>query len=284
MKSVNRLAWTAAAVTALLASTSGVASADETIDVEAIVEDVTGEQPEQLTSDLDIGGVVTVQAADEVDETLVVTEGDQTSVVASIEAGDPSTVTFDLDLAPGHSLVATPDGGAVIFDDATLAELQATPEQVAAGIAVDVSLAVAATIDAPWAVDAEGRSLPTEYEVLDDALVQHVDTTGAVFPIAADPSFGLGWQYAFPVYYLHWNRDDTHTMTTVGGAARLMTYACDWLPGYAVAACRWLGANRASDLVNTAKSAWNSGRCVSMWQAYGTPVNYAFYDYYTRKC
>lgn len=48
----------------------------------------------------------------------------------------------------------------------------------------------------PWAVDAEGRQLPTRLEVDGSKLVQVVDTTDATFPVVSDPipllAIGLG--------------------------------------------------------------------------------------------
>ena len=44
---------------------------------------------------------------------------------------------------------------------------------------------------APWAYDATGRSLPTSFHVQGSSIIQDVDTTGAVYPITADPS--LRW-------------------------------------------------------------------------------------------
>lgn len=42
-------------------------------------------------------------------------------------------------------------------------------------------------IDAPWAVDANGVSLPTSYTVQGTKLIQTVDTAGAAFPVVVDP-------------------------------------------------------------------------------------------------
>ncbi|MBP3222419.1 MAG: hypothetical protein J6M18_00620 [Actinomycetaceae bacterium] len=49
-----------------------------------------------------------------------------------------------------------------------------------------------ATVDAPWAVDATGQQhLPTYYELIpaSSTIRQHVDTKGATYPIAIDPSW-----------------------------------------------------------------------------------------------
>jgi hypothetical protein len=43
-------------------------------------------------------------------------------------------------------------------------------------------------VDAPWAVDAHGVSLPTSFTVENGTITQVVDTAGAVFPVVSDPS------------------------------------------------------------------------------------------------
>ncbi|MFC8598639.1 hypothetical protein [Isoptericola sp. NPDC057191] len=44
-------------------------------------------------------------------------------------------------------------------------------------------------IDTPWAVDADGRELPTQFVVTNDGTItQQIDTAGATFPVVADPS------------------------------------------------------------------------------------------------
>jgi hypothetical protein len=47
---------------------------------------------------------------------------------------------------------------------------------------------VVALIDVPWAVDAKGVQLTTSYSVRGEYLTQHIDTSGAAFPVVADPS------------------------------------------------------------------------------------------------
>lgn len=44
-------------------------------------------------------------------------------------------------------------------------------------------------IAAPWAYDADGRSLDTHYQIVPDGFVQHIDTTDAVFPVTFDPTY-----------------------------------------------------------------------------------------------
>ena len=180
---------------ALVAATTGVAAADRPgLDsTDQIIEAVTGVVPEVVTSEIHIGDVLTVDTAAEVDTTYLVDTGEVTSVVASIEGPGVTTVSFDLNLGDGYAIYLTGDGGGMVIDEATLAVLESAGESTPSGTPIDVSVAVAATLEAPWAVDATGQVLPTRYEIQGDTLVQHVDTEGAVFPVAADPSFGLGW-------------------------------------------------------------------------------------------
>lgn len=53
---------------------------------------------------------------------------------------------------------------------------------------------VAATMAAPWAKDANGKSIETHYEVRGSSVVQFVDfDESTAFPVIADPSTAWGW-------------------------------------------------------------------------------------------
>lgn len=49
------------------------------------------------------------------------------------------------------------------------------------------------TIGAPWAVDAAGKRLVTSYTFTGNTITQKVDTTGATFPVVADPLIQAIW-------------------------------------------------------------------------------------------
>lgn len=68
-------------------------------------------------------------------------------------------------------------------------------------------------IEAPWAIDAAGRSLPTHYEISGSTLMQIVDTTGASFPVVADPTV----QFFGPYIQVHLNKAESRT--AIGGYA-----------------------------------------------------------------
>lgn len=51
---------------------------------------------------------------------------------------------------------------------------------------------VTGQIAAPWAIDADGKSLPTEYDIEGSKVTQVVDTSNAAFPVVADPKLTYG--------------------------------------------------------------------------------------------
>ena len=112
---------------------------------------------------------------------------------------------------------------------------------------------------APWAVDANGTSVPTRYEVQGTELIQVVDHTAGDFayPILADPRFdqGIGWKSIL------FNRHETGTIAGAGllahgGAAT----ACGVGGPPAVAAC----ALASAALGATAVYARDNGQCVGL--------------------
>ncbi|WBQ04897.1 hypothetical protein [Kribbella sp. CA-293567] len=97
---------------------------------------------------------------------------------------------------------ALPDGGQVITvlrrGDSTQYDLSLAPgwqlTRSGAGFLITKpGTELTGVIQAPWAIDAAGRSLRTWYETTSaNRLVQHVDTTGARYPIAMDPKLTYG--------------------------------------------------------------------------------------------
>lgn len=84
-----------------------------------------------------------------------------------------SSATFTLDLPSGASLIADGGGFNIVVDTG---ETNITLGQV----------------EAPWAVDAKGKELPTSYSWSNGVLTQTVDTAGAAYPIVADPAVTVG--------------------------------------------------------------------------------------------
>jgi hypothetical protein len=98
------------------------------------------------------------------------------STVVTVESPNaPTTYRFAMTLPPGATLVSDGGGGYDLVR--------------ADGLAA----ASFAHLDAPWAHDARGRSLPTAFFLDGSTLVQTVGTRGATFPVTADPHYTWGW-------------------------------------------------------------------------------------------
>ncbi|WP_405542518.1 hypothetical protein OG478_12590 [Streptomyces phaeochromogenes] len=95
-------------------------------------------------------------------------DGGVRALVVVEDASAPADYRFGLDLPSGSVVRQQDDGSAVIVRNGeTLGKFEA-----------------------PWAVDARGRSVPTRYRFEHGALVQTVDfDAGTAFPVVADPSW-----------------------------------------------------------------------------------------------
>jgi hypothetical protein len=116
-----------------------------------------------------------------------------------------------------------------------------------------------ASIDAPWAVDAVGKRLPTSYRLVGRSLVQSVDTRQAVFPVVADPKISFGWGV-----YARFSRAEVRSIASTVGYVKFASFLCAGLPGPLGLACsgglwKYYGA-----IENTFKSAAASWRCVEL--------------------
>ncbi|KUM34694.1 hypothetical protein [Arthrobacter sp. EpRS71] len=112
----------------------------------------------------------------------------------------------------------------------------------------------------PWARDAAGKELPTHYTVNGNTITQHVDTTGAQFPVVADPTTGCGFGWC-SVYF---NRAETNGIAAGGAVAA--GAACAQLNPAAGAAC----AVVSGAIVVVAQGANANGNCVGI-VGYGVP-------------
>lgn len=131
----------------------------------------------------------------------------------------PKTIPFQLDLPAGAALVSQADGSYVVTapvtdqvvpdsetdrvsaavdailgdapDDQPVTDAQQTAlDAIPAGKTVpETTQQDVATLAAPWAVDANGKSVPTHYEINGTTVNQVVDTTpDTAYPVTADPS------------------------------------------------------------------------------------------------
>lgn len=173
-----------------------------------------------------------------------------TQILVGVESAEaPTSYDFGLDTAAGF-----------------------LPQLTAAG-AVDIVNQrgeVAAQVEAPWAVDADGRRVPTRFEVRNGTIRQVVDhrAGGFAYPIIADPKIfrcdaGLSICVKF-------TKKETRTIakksgTSGVGATAFAAYLCGKIPHSLIAAvCVGTVAAVAYSLRTTFTSAAKSGRCVEL--------------------
>jgi hypothetical protein len=102
--------------------------------------------------------------------------------------GSPSQFRFPVSLDSGSSLELREDGSVTVSSEVSYRD--------EAGNATTRTL-VTSTIAAAWAVDADGKAVPTRYSLEGNTLVQHVDLTSTTaFPVVADPFWSTAWHVA----------------------------------------------------------------------------------------
>lgn len=176
--------------------------------------------------------------------TGVGSDGANASFIVIKDAAAPTTYEFTIG-EEGNTLAAA-DGGRV---------------QV-----LDSEGAVINYLQAPWARDANGKDLPTRYtfKAGTNVITQTVDTTGAEFPVTADPSMGCGVGWC-SVYF---SRAETRAIAAGGGTAvGSITAACALIGGrIAGGACAALSGL----IVSVAQGANANNRCLGII-GYGIP-------------
>jgi hypothetical protein len=76
---------------------------------------------------------------------------------------------------------------------------------------------VLGTFERPWAYDSSRKILPTRYTISGNSIVQTIETSGARFPVTADPKYT--WGIATGTIYF--NRDETRKMRIPSGVSAL---------------------------------------------------------------
>lgn len=188
------------------------------------------------------------------------------------------TSTFDYRLPPGVNGEILQDGS-VLLTRSSVGDFDAVSTTVAT---------VVGKIEPAWAIDADGRSVPTAYALADGVLRQTVDTAGARFPVVADPKWGFSGPLQVRV---RWNRAETATIANGGWGSAGMTGVCasagGALAGAAGAAI--LGAGcllTSSPAIYTAGVAQNSTpkRCLEGFLTYVPGVSIVVPWYGTYAC
>jgi hypothetical protein len=164
--------------------------------------------------------------------------------------------------------------------------------RVAPGGSVDIvtgSGAVIPAVDAPWAVDATGKSLRTWYTVEGDGLRQHVDTTGAAYPIVMDPWFTMGWWYVTSVFYIEFSWSETWSLknSLASDNSAIPALLCGFIPNTAARiACGAVAIAVRADIKATVNAAIANKKCYKARMPFAGPTPYglAAYDSYYVTC
>ncbi|BAJ74497.1 hypothetical protein MTES_1533 [Microbacterium testaceum StLB037] len=154
-------------------------------------------------------------------------ESDASVAVQTLESGDTRVQTVIPDRDATHEAAFGMEGFRAVIDSAGNA-----------GFVQNGSEGAFVPVDAPWATDATGASVPTHYEVRGDRLVQIVTPTASTaYPVVADPTWG--WRNA--AWGLTLSRSETASIKDYAAAASFcaalarnqrLTLACGLWSGY----------------------------------------------------
>lgn len=184
---IGRLAG--ALALAVIGATTAIAPAQAIPhrDPQDILRARTGSTGQDLRAPAHLSGLTIAPATDAGRRlrTLVQRSTDRVTVAAVLQPGQ-RTARFRLGLPEGQRLEPAQGGGLAVLSGSNLVAL----------------------VDAPWAVDAQGRRLATRYRVKGTTIVQEVDTRGATFPVVADPTVRTGF-HIVPVFYVQYTWSET---------------------------------------------------------------------------
>ena len=192
-------------------------------------------------------GGVTVTAVDKANSVSRHSAGGG-QVLTVLRSKSTTAAKFTLSIPAGAQVRTLPSGGVAVFSSKT----------------------AYAQLDAPWALDAAGKMLPTSYTIHGTTIIQKVDTTNATFPIVADPSFSLcDWYTAVCMKTSYWETRQISDTFFVGVGAAVATLCgiIPWSPWYVGAvkvACAGIVAAYFYALRGTFDSARSQGRCVQL--------------------
>lgn len=108
-------------------------------------------------------------------------------------AGFADAHSFAFTVAGADELVQTPSGEVVLFKQG---------EQLG-------------HLKAPWAIAADGMSVPTRFEVNGTEVTQVIDAAvSTAYPIVADPSYDVDW-FPVPTVKIKFNKTETQDIATI---------------------------------------------------------------------
>ena len=185
------------------------------------------------------------------DDSLVQASSNQVQAVTVLRDG-ADTTTFSLDLPDG--VRAVPRGAG--FD---IIAFPRSGGSITAG-----------NIDAPWAVDARGRSIPTRFSLDGHTLTQTIDREGAAFPVVVDPLVTLGLANAPQGVGFYVNLLGSQMRAIAAAAAFIsstgvaaLCAASSKIPSAVkwiiISGCAAFGAPRLGDIISFVTRAYRSG-------------------------
>ncbi|WP_284752809.1 hypothetical protein [Arthrobacter sp. efr-133-R2A-120] len=190
-------------------------------------------------------------AADDVQNSVVARTKDTQSMIMVLDRGK-SSADFSMSIPDGYVAELTNDGGVQLRNQS--------------------ARIVIPFISAPWALDSNGKKLPTSYTVNGSKITQHVNTNGAAYPIVADPS--IQW-IPYPVVAMYgWEADTIRKMTAsilVAGPGTSCTLVgiTGWVGKVFTAICSLVGLGSAKDIVRNIGNVWQSSSGLLLWGCYG---------------
>lgn len=133
---------------------------------------------------------------------------------------------------------------------------------------IELNGAVVGDISAPWAKDANGNSLPTTYTLQGTDLIQTVDTTGATFPVVADPHISFGW-----AVYVRWSASEVHGVAhKIAVGTPIVAAICGNIPHSNVSLyCTGLASAVLIHVAHVFEQASSANECIEM-KFYYSPV------------
>jgi hypothetical protein len=175
--------------------------------------------------------------------TQVCQDGSVRVLLALANQQAPRSYRFDLNLPRGARLQREADGGVTIL----------APD----GVRPMGRLA------APWARDAHGLALATSYRVEGSAVIQTVDTRGAVFPVIADPDISFGW-----FIYIRYSKSEVQRVPDAllnAGSAQFFEWLCSEIPNRVLAgACALVSTSYVGAVYDTFGAAKRAHQCVEL--------------------
>lgn len=141
------------------------------------------------------------------------------SVLESAEADH--SVSYEVEIPDGYRLEPQPDGSIEIVSPAVK-----LPDGGSVAVAVG-------SFERPWALDANGQSVPTHYVVDGDVITQVIAAhPDAAYPLVADPRVDLKW-YRIILYF---SKSETRTIANGGWGAATIAGICTAAGGPALGA------------------------------------------------